>query len=311
MPLTSTAISGRRSFGGANIEIEVKSLFPLPPRTGTSRQKVKTERKPHKQKLNDPTSHQAPPPSTSNSNKGDGKSSKSSLKKKQKELPISGRRTDLNNGQKRRDTIDTTPQQQQKKKRRVSSEQQEEEEEEEDAKMDMNTKWEGGEDQVSLTGFKKPSGFEGAKKLTGGTSSSKKGGGGGGKKGLMDLDQHKWGKKGETREWDREKPTKEEYELGSEEDDQRILDGLDEDDEDSEDSEESEDDEEEIRKMLMSAKALDRRRATAGSGLGSTPNKKKEKEMIEKELARSEGKSLGEGISKKRKDKGKSVKVRR
>jgi len=171
--------------------------------------------------------------------------------------------------------------------------------------MEMGTQWEGGEDEVSFSGggYKKPSGFEGVK-----TSSSKTGKGK--SKGMMmGMEQSKWGKRGETREWDREKPTREEYELGSEEDDRRILEGLDRDDSDEDSESESEsddDDEEEIRKMLMSAKALDndKKRSTLAS--------KEKKELIEKEIRREEEKRMmGGGGGARRKDKGGNKKVRK
>ncbi|GAA5971239.1 hypothetical protein JCM3765_007148 [Sporobolomyces pararoseus] len=259
MPLTSTAISGRRSFGGANIEIE---------------------------RLNDPSSHQ-PKPVASSKEGGKKKEGSSSQKKKQRQNePVSTRRTDMNN---KRSNTSEKPQ---IKKRRISEDQKDL-----DEKIEMNSKWEGGEDEVSFSGgFKKPSGYEGAKSST--SSSNKKNKGKG--NGLMDLDQHKWGKRGETREWDREKPSKEEYELGSEEEDQRILDGLDQESEEEEsESESDEDDEEEIRKMLMSAKALDKKRST-------TSNSREKKELIEKDIRREEEKRMtGESSSgARRKDKG-------
>lgn len=166
----------------------------------------------------------------------------------------------------------------------------------------MSSKWKGGEE--ASASFKRPAGFEGAKTMT------QKGSKGKGK-GLMDLEQHKWAAKGTTREWDQSKPTREEFELGSSEDDRRILEGLDddqddEDEEDSESEEESEDDEEEIRKMLMSAKALDQKRSTPARGSGAG------KEYVEKEVRRMEGgrmmgessKAGSESNSKKRNKKG-------
>ncbi|GAA6015545.1 hypothetical protein JCM11491_004389 [Sporobolomyces phaffii] len=269
MPLTSTAISGRRSFGGANVEIE---------------------------RLNDPTSHQAPPLPEGAAK---DKASKSSLKKKQRDLPISARRTDhpTTTSTKRapQDAAGSSRQQQQqtqqqKKKRRISGPA------DDDGDLELAAKWEGDEDQVSLSsGFKKPGGFEGAKLNDKGKGRAK------GHGGLLDLDQHKWGKRGDTREWDREKPTTEEYELGSEEDDQRILDGIDdefEEDDDDESESESEDDEEEIRRMLVSAKALDRKRSSAAAAAS-----KVKKDFIEREVGKREGQSMGESP---RKGKGKS-----
>ncbi|GAA5934365.1 uncharacterized protein JCM15063_004554 [Sporobolomyces koalae] len=212
MPLTTTAISGRRSFGGANIEIE---------------------------KLNDPNSHQVQS-NSKGERRGDGnQESKSSLKKKQRQLPISGRRTDLNPPKKR--TSDVATLASNLKKPRASS---------------------GGGDQ-----FEKPRGFEGAKLGSTSASSTMKRDKGKGKLtkgGLMDDDAHEWGARGTTREWDRGKET--DLELGSDEEDQRILDEIDQDDEDDDEDEEDEDDvtgdeeEEEIRQMLVKAKAVDRER---------------------------------------------------
>lgn len=271
MPLTSSTISGRRSFGGANIEIE---------------------------KLNDPSSHQAPQTTTGIDDK-DGKKSSSNKKKKQnKNEPISTRRTDQRTkrsetSERERGDIQVGGE---KKKRRIS-------EEGGGGDVHMGSAWEGGEDEVSFStggGFKKPGGFEGAKT---GSSTKGKGKGKGASNTLMDPDSHKWGKRGDVREWDREKGKVEEYELGDEEADQKFLDGLEEEDsaEDSgsESDSESEDDEaEEIKKMLMSAKALDRKQAA------SKKDSKEKKEMIERELRRSEEQRIGDsngGSSSRRK----------
>jgi len=125
--------------------------------------------------------------------------------------------------------------------------------------------------------FRKPAGFEGVKKQ----SRQKRGEGG------MMGDEHQWGKKGSVREWDQDK----EAELGSEEEDQRVLDGLDSDSESVSDDEEGSDSDDEaaIREMLMSAKALDRKREGAGSGAS-----KQKKETIEREMRRDEEGMMGE-----------------
>ncbi|GAA5849270.1 hypothetical protein JCM5353_005993 [Sporobolomyces roseus] len=260
MPLTSSAISGRRSFGGANIEIE---------------------------KLNDPASHPAPQPNEKETEKE--KDSKSSLKKKQRELPISGRRQDLSGGNKKvlKRLSEADEQHETEKRRKFQEGGGGGMKEAADGNWDLGK----NEDQVSFSSnnnnnsakeFRKPVGFEGVKKQ----SRQRRGEGG-----MMDETAHKWGKKGSVREWDQDK----EAELGSEEEDQRVLDGLDSDSE-SESSESSGDDDEgsdgddeaAIREMLMSAKALDRKR-DASSGTS-----KQKKETIEREMRRDEEGMMGE-----------------
>lgn len=285
MPLTSTAISGRRSFGGANIEIEV--TLQSPPFTSWLSSKL-TKYAPT-QRLNDPSSHQAP----SKTDQKDGKESKKSKKQRRMDEPVSTRRTDLSTASKRSSKIDAAADAT-VKKRRVSSPPPSAR----DVAEPKNT-------------FKKPSGFEGAKMQQSRDERGKgkgKGKSAGGSSSLMDLDQHEWIQRGQTREWDLDKD-----ELGSEEDDQRILDVLDrdEDDEDDDDDDDDEsasddsedDDEEEIRKMLVSAKALDQKRAATGARQPIQYQKKKEaidREVRKQEDDRMMGESKG---SVKRKQK--------
>ncbi|GAA5935549.1 hypothetical protein JCM3775_003347 [Rhodotorula graminis] len=183
MPLTAGAISGRRSYGGANIEIE---------------------------KLNDPSSHQAAPASSSTAE------SKSALKKRQKAerdaetVPVrrsthggstlssakTGKRTAALEAERRGVPAgaegggggDGT------KRRRTGD-------------LDV-PQWDGGEDEVALgggsaagaCGFARPVGFEGAR-----TKGKGKGRAAGDAMLRDDGDGHRWGKRGEVREWDEDK----------------------------------------------------------------------------------------------------------
>jgi len=226
------------------------------------------------QKLNDPSSHPTPQPNE----KEKEKDSKSSLKKKQRELPISGRRQDLSGGNKKvlKRLSEADEQHETDKRRKVQGE----------MKEAMDGNWDLGknEDQVSFNNnsakeFRKPAGFDGVKKQ----SRQRRGEGG-----MMDETAHKWGKKGSVREWDQDK----EAELGSEEEDQRVLDGLDSDSESESSEDDNEgsdsDDEAAIREMLMSAKALDRKR-DASSGTS-----KQKKATIERDTRRDEEGMMGE-----------------
>ncbi|GJN92787.1 hypothetical protein Rhopal_005825-T1 [Rhodotorula paludigena] len=200
MPLTAGAISGRRSYGGANVEIE---------------------------KLNDPSSHQKP---TSTSASGESKSAlKKRLKAERDAAPVSVRRSgsssvlsDAKAG-KRVSQLDAQGEGSGGKRRRTG---------EFDApagqgEMDA-MRWEADDDQVALTpaksggsggaeapaqaqaaSFARPSGFEGARKSKARAPKGK------GKSGLMD-DDYRWGKEGEMREWDEGKEDDSDEESASE-----------------------------------------------------------------------------------------------
>ncbi|BGP49958.1 hypothetical protein JCM10450v2_005863 [Rhodotorula kratochvilovae] len=172
MPLTAGAISGRRSYGGANVEIE---------------------------KLNDPSSHQAPAASST-------AESKSALKKRQKAerdaAPVSVRRSGgstLSSAKTGKRTAALDKESSEGGKRRRTGEFDADE-------MTGDLQWDGGEDTVSLAGaggaggaskegFARPAGFEGARSKGKGRAAA------GGAAG----EGHVWGKQGEMREWDEDK----------------------------------------------------------------------------------------------------------
>ncbi|BGP18177.1 hypothetical protein JCM10213_009020 [Rhodosporidiobolus nylandii] len=266
MPLTSSAISGRRSFGGANIEIE---------------------------KLNDPSSHQpAEPSEKEKEKKGESKSQlKKRLKAEKDAAPVSVRRSGGGGGGstlssaktgKRTAALDRDREEESgsAKKRRVKLEQ-----EEEDAGMD-SMRWEAGDDEVSFTapsfaaaaaakgkkpkkvvvkpepyasGYAKPAGFDGAKK-GGGDKKAVKGKGKGGVMGEYD-----WGKQGDTRAWDEGKSAG-----GSDSDEEEFDEALARAFDEQEDSEEEDSDESgsEVEEMLLQGKQVGggRKKAQAKGG---------------------------------------------
>ncbi|GAA5867461.1 hypothetical protein JCM8547_007513 [Rhodosporidiobolus lusitaniae] len=270
MPLTSSTVSGRRSFGGANVEIE---------------------------KLNDPSSHQE----ATDVKPGESKSAlKKRLKAERDAAPVSVRKGKAGGGGgsslstakvgKRVAALDNAREGESgsAKKRRL-------EQEKKEGGMDA-MRWEAGDDEVSFSsasypkpkkskaaphpappsaGFARPAGFEGAKKAGG----KKKGRGGAG---LVEGD-YKWGKQGEVREWDEGKSSSSEEGEESDEDEdereiRRILDE-EEDDErggdamegfESDESDEEKEDAEQVEKKLAKG-----RKVGAGSGAKAVPKGKK------------------------------------
>lgn len=195
MPLTSTTISGRRSFGGANVEIE---------------------------KLNDPSSHQDLPAGAA-AEKGESKSQMKKRLKEEKERETVNVRGGGGKGKGAASTLSSaktgkrTAQLDQErvtgsaKKRRLAAEGGAGVAEGREGMDAM--RWEADDDVVAFSSskpkkqrelndaekaaltrkneFARPAGFDGAKK------GGKKDGKG---KGVMG--DYKWGKKGEEREWD-------------------------------------------------------------------------------------------------------------
>ncbi|GAA5851673.1 hypothetical protein JCM9279_002542 [Rhodotorula babjevae] len=188
MPLTAGAIPGRRSYGGANVEIE---------------------------KLNDPSSHQAPPATAE---------SKSALKKRQKAerdaetVPVrrsatgggstlssakTGKRTAALEAERRGIVAGEGEGGEGTKRRRTGD-------------LEVPT-WDGGEDEVALGGgggtgagaggFARPAGFEGARATGKGKGKGRAGAGAGAGDALLrdDGEEHRWGARGETRAWDEDK----------------------------------------------------------------------------------------------------------
>ncbi|GAA6061306.1 hypothetical protein JCM10212_005420 [Sporobolomyces blumeae] len=293
MPLTSTAISGRRSFGGANVEIE---------------------------KLNDPSSH--PPPSSSK----DEKSSKKAKKKDKKHEPVNVRRSAQsfaptsarsNHATKRGssealDDDDREPTTQ--KRRKVGSSRGPKDI---DRAIDV-VAWEGGEDEVSFSGstdrgsravapsgFRKPAGFEGVKG-NGGPARRASGNATRKRDGLIDGD-HEWIKRGETREWDRDKGRSsdedEDEDVDESELERRILDGSSSEDDEEESASDSDSD---VRDLLVAqASSKGKGKAQAASATKTTTSKAKQDkaERVEREVERTERRMMGEsGTSKGRKD---------
>ncbi|GAA5977176.1 hypothetical protein JCM10908_004885 [Rhodotorula pacifica] len=281
MPLTSAMVSGRRSFGGANIEIE---------------------------KLNDPSSHQTPPEGSA----ADSSKSKSKRPKKSERDaalvgsvretkprrgsssilsgPKAGKRTaDLD----RRAALDgedarAVAEEGGKKKRRKTDE------------NGVTPRWEVDDNKVSFsrggsggvaasagqqtkkTEFARPAGFDGIKKHQGPTSKSaiatrnaSSSGGGKGKgrmnaADLMDDEQYRWAKQGETREWDAGKSSEDDSDGSS--DKQSEESESDEDEEEQMVSSSSDDDEDEAiqaeEEMKFSAAADRAATSTSGRGRG-------------------------------------------
>ncbi|GAA5822853.1 hypothetical protein JCM3770_003199 [Rhodotorula araucariae] len=175
MPLTAGAISGRRSYGGANVEIE---------------------------KLNDPSSHQAPAASSTGESKA---ALKKRLKAERDAAPVSVRRSGgstLSSAKTGKRTAALDKDKVDGGKRRRTGESDADE-------MSGDLQWDGGEDTVSLPGagagaggvaaqqgFARPAGFEGARSKGKGRARTVEAGLG---------DGHTWAQRGETREWDEDK----------------------------------------------------------------------------------------------------------
>ncbi|GAA5825326.1 hypothetical protein JCM11251_006937 [Rhodosporidiobolus azoricus] len=283
MPLTSSTISGRRSFGGANVEIE---------------------------KLNDPSSHQEEPKD------GPGETQnqrKKRLKAERDAAPVSVRRSggstlsSAKTGKKtaaldKRRGEERAVESGSAKKRRL---------EREEGAMDT-MRWEAEDDDVASSMAKKgkkpaaavasdvpqrtaplkkgefarPGGFEGAKK----------GGAKGKGKGVMG--DYQWGKTGDVREWDEDKEVGDSSSDDSV-DDEAFMRALDEDAEEGEldDGEEDESSDEsgsEVEEMLVKGK-----KAVGGKG------KQARGKAVDREEARFATGGGGQG------GKGKGNKVRR
>ncbi|GAA5862757.1 hypothetical protein JCM1840_002663 [Sporobolomyces johnsonii] len=256
MPLTSSAISGRRSFGGANIEIE---------------------------KLNDPTAHPTPDPAAS---KSKDKDPKSALNKKRRKAErdaatvsssirrrASGSSSALVSGNKAGKRAAEL-----ERERDAAGSKRRKSDEGGDGEAMDPIRWEVDDDEVSFSGspaagaaskgdgsksakqqraeFAKPAGYEGAKKGKG------KGKG----KGVMG--DYGWGKQGETREWDEGKEDDSESESEAEEGE--FEEGS------------SSDGSEDIEEMLMPVKTKGR-------------NGKGGRREVEREVQRSEQRFTGEG----------------
>lgn len=215
MPLTSAMVSGRRSFGGANVEIE---------------------------KLNDPSSHQAAPEGTadSSSSKKSTKTSKRPKKAdrdatlvesvrgggKNKSGSVSsskvGKRTaDLERRSAAGAGLEEEEDGANKKKRRKT-----------DELNGVTARWELDDDgERSIAGaaaaaaaaaksttkkvateFARPAGFDGVKKKQAKPAATDSRGQSKGKGRMMDDEQYQWAKQGETREWDAGKSSEEEEE---------------------------------------------------------------------------------------------------
>ncbi|BGP01742.1 hypothetical protein NBRC10513v2_005380 [Rhodotorula toruloides] len=204
MPLTSSTVSGRRSYGGANVEIE---------------------------KLNDPSSHQpADSPSTSSSKPRRSKADRAAAI-----VPVrrSGSSSVLSSSKagKRTAALDAREGEGEGGKKRRKTEDEEE-------LRAGGLRWDDGDEAGGKSGkkqgFARPAGFEGVKK--GGVSKGK----GRARQGdLMDAEgSFKWAKKGEMREWDEGKDD------SSDEEDGELLDmsgdGTSSDEEEEEDASEVE-----------------------------------------------------------------------
>ncbi|GAA5985050.1 hypothetical protein JCM11641_000829 [Rhodosporidiobolus odoratus] len=245
MPLTSTTISGRRSFGGANVEIE---------------------------KLNDPTSHQPKDSKDSSSSK----ESKSQLKKRQKaerdNAPLTVRRSaggsSLSSAKvgKRTAALDAEREESgSAKKRRLAAVTAAGDGE--GGEMDP-MRWEADDDHVSFSGSSAPKPKKEGKKVVppttsttkkgefarpGGFEGAKKGGAGKGK-GKGGMGDYQWGKQGDKREWDEGKNSDEEDESSREEDEEDLTAAFDA--AESSGSETSDESGGEVEEMLMKGKQV-------------------------------------------------------
>ncbi|GAA5886659.1 hypothetical protein JCM6882_005847 [Rhodosporidiobolus microsporus] len=283
MPLTSSTVSGRRSFGGANVEIE---------------------------KLNDPNSHREEPKD------GPGGETNAQRKKRLKAerdaAPVSVRRgggstlSSAKTGrktaalEKRRADDGRADETGSAKKRRLEAAA-----EGGAAEMDP-MRWEADDDEVALPGagkkskksaagldvpdraaplkkgeFARPGGFEGAKKAKG--------------KGKGVMGDYKWGKEGDVREWDEDKEVGDSSEDDSE-DDEAFMRALDADaaaaeegadDDEDEDDASSDESGSEVEEMLVKGK-----KAVGGKGKAARTK------AVEREEARFVG-GGGRGKGKK------------
>lgn len=271
MPLTSAAVSGRRSFGGANIEIEVRRP-PFP------RSRDNSKAHPLRpQKLNDPSSHREPVAGE----EGKGSSSRRAKRADRDAAPVGSVRRGANkgssllSGQTQASKRSLERDRAQDERRRPARDQDENDrgvtsgagqERKKRRKTDENgvaPRWEIDDDEVSFSGspatsrrgdraprsaksgpaqdapplaasgFARPGGFEGVKKTKGPEcADARKSGAGRGEE-----EGYRWAQRGETRDWDEGKEEEDEEDTTSDEGE--------EDDSDSDSDSDSEEEEEE------------------------------------------------------------------